>query len=314
MPTATREHPLPLPPGWQRTTSRDGTDVAWRLDGPRRLIRNGVVAPSEVAVVLCNGVTCDETYFRHVWAPLAEHSPVIRWHYRGHALSAPPADPDGVTVDAVVEDLSAVVDAAGVQRAVLVGHSYGAKIAVEGHRQLPGRVVGLATVAGWPGRALPTIAGRNLATVVFEGMRLAWRPAPVLSAWRAALRSPLAFPVARLMGFVGPKTPRVDMDDWFGKLAERDMDLMFRMMRAMQAHTSVAHLPDVDVPAVVMMGGRDIYTPPRLGHYMVDLMPNARLVVVPGTTHVLPVEEPGEVVREVRRVLRQAGGTAPPTP
>ena len=128
MQTATREHPLPLPPGWQRTPSRDGTRVAWRLDGPRRLVDGGTVAPGEVAVVLCNGVTCDETYFRHIWAPLAEHFSVIRWHYRGHALSEPPADPDGVSVDAVVEDLVAVMDAADVQRAVLIGHSYGAKI------------------------------------------------------------------------------------------------------------------------------------------------------------------------------------------
>ena len=292
----------PLPPGWRRVTSHDGTGIAWRVDGPA----------GDVAVILCNGICCDDTYFTHVWAPLAQTAPVVRWHYRGHGFSQRPAHPDAVTVAACVGDLAAVMDAAEVDRAVLVGHSYGVQLVFEAWQQLTGRVAGIAAVAGAYGHPITTIRGWNPGVVVFDLMRWCISVPGAEALWDAALRSPVAFSFARMARFAGPKAARDDMARWFDHLADRDMRLMFRMMREMQAHTTEDLLPQVDVPVVVMPGGSDPYTPPRLWERVVPTMRDARLVVVPGATHVLPIEEPQLVVDEVRVLLRRAGGRAPP--
>jgi pimeloyl-ACP methyl ester carboxylesterase len=42
----------------------------------------------------------------------------------------------------------------------------------------------------------------------------------------------------------------------------------------------------------VVVGSRDLLTPPRLGRAIAAAIPGARLVEVPGAGHMLPYEEP----------------------
>jgi pimeloyl-ACP methyl ester carboxylesterase len=42
----------------------------------------------------------------------------------------------------------------------------------------------------------------------------------------------------------------------------------------------------------VVVGTRDLLTPPRLGRGIAAAVPGARLVEVPGAGHMLPYEEP----------------------
>lgn len=299
--------------GWRRVESHDGTPIGWRVDGPKGVVTRGRVVAGEVAVVLCNGITCDDTYWRHIWEPLAAHSPVVRFDYRGHSRSEAPVDDDAVAVEDTVGDMLVVLEAARVERAVFVGHSYGVKVAWEAWRHVPDRVAGLVGAAGSVLRPLPMVGPANPGVFAFELLRALMAPKPTKVIWERLLNTPaVAFPVARALGFVGPKADRDDMADWFAQLSERDMSLMLRMMRKMQEHSGADLLTQIEAPAVVMMGARDLYTPPLHGKVMARRMPDARCVVVPTTTHVLPIEEPELVVNGIRRVLRRAGGTAPP--
>jgi len=49
---------------------------------------------------------------------------------RGHGSSARPPGPDALAIDAVAGDLAAVADGCGLERFVLVGHSYGGGVAL----------------------------------------------------------------------------------------------------------------------------------------------------------------------------------------
>ena len=46
------------------------------------------------------------------------------------------------------------------------------------------------------------------------------------------------------------------------------------------------------VPTTVVVGSRDLLTPPRLGRALAAAIPGARLVELPGAGHMLPYEEP----------------------
>lgn len=299
--SATSAPPPPAstdPDGWSRVTAADGTAIAWRGDGP-------VDAPT---VVLCNGIACDDGYWSRVWPRLADGVRVVRWHYRGHGRSARPADPAGVTVATVVEDLLAVLEAAGAGSAVLVGHSYGVQVVCEAYRVAPRRVDGLVAVAGGYGHPLGTVRGRDPAAVVGPVVQRLLTPTSRMAAplVRAGLRSPLSYWAGRAIGGVGPRAPRPLLRGYFDHVAALELDVLVRMLLAMQAHTSVDVLPTITVPTTVVAGSRDGMTPPRVARRMADTVPGARLVELPAATHVLPIEEPGAVADEILAVVAAA--------
>lgn len=298
---------------WRQVRSHDGTGIAWRIDGPRGAGTEHVLRDEErdlPAVVLCNGIACDDGYWRDVWPALAAHTDVVRWHYRGHGRSEDPRNREEVILSSVVRDLLEVIEAAGVRRAVLVGHSYGVQVVCEAFRSTPDLVAGIVAVAGAAGHPLGTVRGRDPGTLVFPLLELATWPAPRLAeaVLSAGFRSPLAYWVGRAIGGIGPEAPREVMQRYFDHVADRDVPTMLRMFRAMQEHSAEDLLPTIDVPAVVIAGSADGMTPTRYSERMAEAMPDARLVVVDGATHVLPIEYPDVVVDHTLALARRAGG------
>jgi pimeloyl-ACP methyl ester carboxylesterase len=103
-----------------------GARLRWRIEG------------SGPAVVLLHGWALDLSSWNLLAPLLASHFTVLRFDRRGFGLS------DGVAdIHRNVDDLRAVMDAAGVQGAALVGMSQGARLALHFTLAHPGRVSGL---------------------------------------------------------------------------------------------------------------------------------------------------------------------------
>jgi pimeloyl-ACP methyl ester carboxylesterase len=58
-------------------------------------------------------------------------------------------------------------------------------------------------------------------------------------------------------------------------------------------------LAATQVPASVLVGTRDLLTPPRSARALAAAWPDAELTVLPGAGHMLPIERPDEVVEAV---------------
>jgi pimeloyl-ACP methyl ester carboxylesterase len=69
-------------------------------------------------------------------------------------------------------------------------------------------------------------------------------------------------------------------------------DVRRQFLIALQAMDFRPGLAHVAVPTTVVVGSRDLLTPPRLGRAIAAAIPGARLVEVPGAGHMLPFEEP----------------------
>ena len=64
-------------------------------------------------------------------------------------------------------------------------------------------------------------------------------------------------------------------------------------------------LAEIDVPVLVLVGEEDAVTPPADARAMVDELPDGRLTRIAGAGHLLPVEQPGEVVDALLPFLRE---------
>jgi pimeloyl-ACP methyl ester carboxylesterase len=109
-------------------------------------------------VVLLHGLTATHRYVVMGSKALQRSGhDVLAYDARGHGASDPAPSPEAYTYAELAEDLVAVMDAAGFDRAVLAGASMGAHTAVRMALERPDRVAGLVLVTpaydpeSWPG-------------------------------------------------------------------------------------------------------------------------------------------------------------------
>ena len=198
--------------------------------------------------------------------------------------------------------VAAFLDAAGVERAVLVGHSLGGLVAARVALRHPDRVEALCLVAAAGlGRAVtpamiahtfPGIGEASLVlgpTAVGRALRRTARPALMLARWWDA---PPAWveEQARLVslpGFVeaGLRTRRSSLDPW----GQRDIVL--------------GDLHRLEMPALVVWGALDAVVPVSHGRAAARALRHGRLEVLPDCGHVPHLERAGAFVDAVARFL-----------
>lgn len=99
------------------------------------------------AVLLAHGLTATRRYVVMGSRALERSGHrVIAYDARGHGASSPAEDPDAYTYEDLGRDMEAVLDAAGVQRAVLAGASMGAHTLVWLALHRPERVAGAVII------------------------------------------------------------------------------------------------------------------------------------------------------------------------
>jgi pimeloyl-ACP methyl ester carboxylesterase len=108
---------------------------------------SGEHAGSGRPVLVVHGLTATRRYVLHGSRALERSGHhVISYDARGHGRSTPPEDPRAYRYEQLVADLQAVLDAAGVQRALLAGVSMGAHTIVRFALEHPERVAALAII------------------------------------------------------------------------------------------------------------------------------------------------------------------------
>jgi len=291
----------------RHATAADGTRLWWRSAGR-----------GEPAVVLCDGIGCAGWIWRELFPRLAQRARVLHWNYRGHGKSERPRDVARTTIADCVEDLVAVLDAAGERRAVLVGHSMGVQVCLEAHRRHPRRVRALALLCGAPGRTLDTFHGGRLFATVFPWIQrlVLARPGGARWAFTRAARTAPVIQLARFLEVNWQLLSREDLERYFVDLAQVDPEVFVRMLGAAAQHDASDHLNDVDVPTLIVGGEKDTFTPLALSRHMHDEIRGSELLVLPAATHVGPLEHPELVALRMEkfldeRVARRRAARAP---
>ncbi|MBX7112972.1 MAG: alpha/beta hydrolase [Myxococcaceae bacterium] len=257
--------------------------------------------------VLCDGLGCDGFAWRYLLPMLKTNRRVLRWHYRGHGQSGVPPDDNRIGVPYSCADLLSLMDRAELPKAVLFGHSMGTQVALEFHRLYPQRVAGLVLLCGSFGTPLDTWHDHSMMRLVFPYLkRMVERfPSQVRAVTSRAMLTEIAYQLAVRTELNPDLISREDFTPYMHHLSRMHPLYFIRTLDSLKDHSAWDHLPQVNVPTLVVGGEIDRFTPVWLAQRMAEHIPGAEFLFVPGGSHTALLERPGMVNHAVDRFLRQ---------
>jgi pimeloyl-ACP methyl ester carboxylesterase len=277
---------------WGYAVASDGSPLFYESWGDR-----GERSP----VLLCDGIGCDGYVWRYLRQDLADRFG-LHPHYRGHGRTAPPRDPRRVTIEDLADDVACVLDDALVDQAVLVGHSMGVQVALETYRRHPQRVAGLVLICGASSHPLKTFRGSDqleqLLPIVERWIHRV--PRVVNRLTRTLLPTRLAYEVASRLEIRRELVEPNDFMPYLEGMARIDTRLFVAMLSSAGQHSADDLLPEVRVPALVIAGERDGFTPADRSRAMAAAIPGSELLEIPSASHTAPIERPHLVDSTIR--------------
>jgi pimeloyl-ACP methyl ester carboxylesterase len=231
--------------------------------------------PAKPAVIFIHGAGQDHTNWQlparwFAWNGYTALAPDLP----GHGRSDGPALP---TIDAMAQWIVHLMDAAKLEKAALVGHSMGGGIAVEVAAANPTRITRVA------------LLGTSPAMPVNDALLTAARDTPAIAhqmivAWSHG-------PQAKVGGNSAPGM-------WMtgGSLALLSRNRPGSLYAAFNAcnlwKTGPEAAARVRCPTLVMIGGSDSMTPPKIGRALADKIAGSQTVIIPGSGHMMMYEAP----------------------
>jgi pimeloyl-ACP methyl ester carboxylesterase len=126
---------------------------------------------------------------------------------------------------------------------------------------------------------------------------------------RRLMPTKLAFEIAARLEINRDLVEPDDFMPYLEGMARMDTRLFVAMLGEAGAHSADDLLPEVAVPALVVAGARDGFTPPDRSIAMAEAIPGSELVVIEEGSHTAPIERPEVVGEAVRRFLARLEGT-----
>ncbi|MFE7855728.1 4-carboxymuconolactone decarboxylase [Streptomyces sp. NPDC057403] len=239
--------------------------LQYRFDGP------------EDAPVLILGPSLGTTW--HMWdrqvPELTRQWRVFRFDLPGHGGA--PAYPAG-SVTELTQRLLATLDRLGVQRFGYAGCALGAGLGLELALRHPERLASLAVIAASPRFGTADEFRQRGVIVRTNGLDPIARTSP--DRWFTT-------------GFAATQPA---ITDWAVQMVRTtDPGCYIAACEALASFDVRAELGRVGVPTLVLVGSDDQVTGPAEARTLVAGIPDARLAVVPGASHLVPVEQPAAV-------------------
>jgi pimeloyl-ACP methyl ester carboxylesterase len=260
----------------KRLRLADGTEVAFAVEG------------RGPALVLTNGVTTNTAFWRYLQPRFSRLHRVLSWDLPGHGASSPAGSARTAEIAGQPEIIAQLMDAAGMPSAVPIGWSTGCQVVLELYRRHPERCRALVLLLGSAGRTLSTTK-LPLSGAVIE--RIARRmPAPIFGVLTRTLARVVNGPggqwVPRYFNLIGPGTSRHDAKLITEHLTRIDPRTVQTMIASAEAHSAWDVLDRIEVPVLIVSGGRDPFAPAdTVGEQMLARCPRARFVHLPHGTH-----------------------------
>jgi pimeloyl-ACP methyl ester carboxylesterase len=238
-------------------------------------------------IVLVHGTPLDLRCWDTLVPTLSKELHVIRYDVRGHGTQAHCAVPG--SYGALADDLGAVLDRLGLERAHLVGHSFGGQIVQAFAVRAPERVESLTVLCA---RARPFEPFATAAASIREsGVEALVEP--TLARWFVPSALAAGGPAAEagVVAYVRERLRQIDPGRYAAAL---ELIASFDLL---------GQLGEIEAPARFIAAERDAVSGPQELKLSADAAPLGELVSFSQAGHVLPLEHPLSIARMLTDVL-----------
>ncbi len=246
----------------------------------------------DLTLVCLHGISSNSRSWRHQLAGLSACYRVIAWDARGYGNSDDPPGPFAMTDFA--DDLAGLLDALGLEQAVIVGLSMGGVIAQEFYRRHAPRVRALVLAdTNNGGGARPEADRRARLEARLKAVET-MLPAEMARQRAPKLLSPYAPP--ELLTEVEAMISQVHL-----------VGFRYAALALDRADTRDV-LSSIAVPTLVLWGEHDTVTPLVEAVALRDAIPGAQFAVIPGAGHLSNLEQPAAFNHTLTDFLENAEG------
>jgi pimeloyl-ACP methyl ester carboxylesterase len=233
---------------------RDGVKIYYEVHG------------SGPPLLLTHGYSSTSAMWQGQIEALSKHHKLVLWDMRGHGQSDYPTDLAAYSEALTVADMTALLDEAGADSAIVGGLSLGGYMSLAFYRAHPERVRALLIIDTGPGFKK-------------DEAREAWN--------RRAHDTAEGFEREGLAVLKPASRER-------SSVSHRDASGLARAARGMLTQRDarvIEQLPDIRVPSLVVVGADD--TPfLAASDYMAAKIPGAKKVVIPAAGHAVNIDQP----------------------
>ncbi len=242
-------------------------------------------------LVLLHGFLCDSRCWRHQLDDLSDQFSVFAWDAPGAGASSDP--PETFTLTDWATLCAQFLDVVGIERAIILGLSWGGLLAQEFYHLYPTRVSGLilaGSYAGWKGSLGASVAEQRLTRC--------WRESSLLPNEFVARWVPVEFFSEDVSEELSNEMAAV-VSDFHPK--------GFRLMAQALADSDTSNLlPNINVPTLLLWGDKDRRSRLSVAEQFRSAIPNAELAILANAGHVSNMEQPREFNAQVRRFIESA--------
>jgi pimeloyl-ACP methyl ester carboxylesterase len=242
--------------------------------------------------VFVHGLGDDHGLWRHVVPALGRDRETIAVDMPGHGGSGP--IPDGAPIDWFADEILGLLDELGLDRPVLAGLSMGGGIAQYAAIASPGRLGGLVLVSTSP--------------VFRDATRRRFLDRADVAA-RHGMAAVVDMTVERWYtpGFAADHPEEIETTR--RTVLANDPVQFARASRANAVRDAVSGLPAIDCPALFIAGDADPAGPERAAGIYRSAVRDLEVEMLPGVSHLLPVEAADRFVARLRSVLAKVDAT-----
>lgn len=241
-------------------------------------------------VVFLNGIMMTTDVWQFQTEAFSQKYQVLLHDFLGQGRSDKPAH--GYSLGGHCQDLLALLDHLQVEKAHVVGVSYGGE-------------VGLLFAASYPERVQSLTVGTAVSEIhpLLAAMGKSWIAAAELADGKRFFE--IITPLVYSNSFLAEKQEWLDRrKEIFARVATPDWFAAFLgLMKSFMQLNLTPELRKIKAPTLVLAAEEDILKPPYYSEIIARGIEGAILKTVPGTGHALPMEKPGEFNELVQEFL-----------
>jgi len=312
-----KRHPQPDPEAGERFGRLPGrTAFVVSDDGVPLHVQEAGDPSAPLTIVFTHGFVVSSPNWHYQRRDLGGIARLVFYDHRSHGRSGR-STAENCTIDQLGDDLYRVLrERVPSGPVVLVGHSMGGMTIMalaDRHPELFGtQIAGVALLSTSAGRMAEAALGLPAAISVLvrklvPKLTVGVHRRPGLIDRGRRHRLDLTYILSRRLGF-GSDTVSPSLVDFLDRMvAGTSVDVIAAFLPTFLSHDKLKALDVLrDVPVLVLVGDADLVTPVDHSEEIAAALPNAELVVVPKAGHMVNLERPDIVTRQIRRLAARA--------